>query len=271
MTETTGDATTPSWYDVLGVEPTLDADEIREAWRAQIADLDPSERRFRALNQAAEVLLDPQRRAAHDEELASPATVSLTKPTRTRKPKVTSQPTSDPVTTITEPPSPTRVLPGWLIAGAAVLAAASVVLAAVLFTTRPGGETAEEAARTAEAAAQRGIVPVLSYDYRHLDKDSAAAQQYLTSSYFNDDYSKLFALIKQNAPGTQTVVTTSVVASGIVRSGTDRVQVLLFLDRPTTNKLTKTPVIYKDQVTVTMAKVDGDWLIDELRTTPAQS
>ena len=49
----------PSWYDLLGVEPDASADEIRAAWKAAIADLDPGDRRFRALNQAAEVLLDP--------------------------------------------------------------------------------------------------------------------------------------------------------------------------------------------------------------------
>ena len=44
------------------------------------------------------------------------------------------------------------------------------------------------------------------------------------------------------------------VASGIVRSGEDRVQVLVFVNRPTTNKPTTEPVVYKDQVTVTMER-----------------
>ena len=52
-------APTPSWYDLLGVEPDASADEIRAAWKSSIADLDPSDRRFRTMNQAAEVLLDP--------------------------------------------------------------------------------------------------------------------------------------------------------------------------------------------------------------------
>ncbi len=60
----------PSWYDVLDVEPDASPEEIRAAWRAGIADLDPTERRFRSLNQAAEVLLDEQSRAAYDAELA---------------------------------------------------------------------------------------------------------------------------------------------------------------------------------------------------------
>jgi Mce-associated membrane protein len=46
--------------------------------------------------------------------------------------------------------------------------------------------------------------------------------------------------------------------------------VLLFLDRPTTNKQTTEPVVYKDQATVTMQRVDGEWLVDDLVTSPAQ-
>src|SRR5689334_13823552 len=57
--------TTP-WYDVLDVEPTASTDEIRAAWRAAVADLDPTARRFRLYNEAAEVLLDPERRAEYD-------------------------------------------------------------------------------------------------------------------------------------------------------------------------------------------------------------
>ena len=55
-------------YDVLDVEPSATADEIRTAWRSAVADLDPTDRRFRVYNQAAEVLLDRVRRSAYDAE-----------------------------------------------------------------------------------------------------------------------------------------------------------------------------------------------------------
>src|SRR4051794_19881264 len=60
---------TANLYDVLDVEPTSRPEEIRAAWRAAVADLDPTERRFRVYNQAAEVLLDPSRRTSYDAEL----------------------------------------------------------------------------------------------------------------------------------------------------------------------------------------------------------
>ena len=61
---------TPSWYDVLDVAPDATEAEIRAAWRSAIADLDPSDRRFRVLNQAAEVLLDRKGRETYDAGLA---------------------------------------------------------------------------------------------------------------------------------------------------------------------------------------------------------
>ena len=65
--------TAPNWYDVLDVDATASTEEIRVAWRDAIADLTPADRRFRLYNQAAEVLLDPERRAAHDAVLAEEA------------------------------------------------------------------------------------------------------------------------------------------------------------------------------------------------------
>jgi Mce-associated membrane protein len=58
-----------SLYDLLDVDRDASPEQIRTAWKGAIADLDPSDRRFRAYNQAAEVLLDPERRATYNAEL----------------------------------------------------------------------------------------------------------------------------------------------------------------------------------------------------------
>jgi Mce-associated membrane protein len=63
--------TSPTWYDLLDVEPDAATDDIRAAWKSAIADLDPTDRRFRTLNEAAAVLLDEKKRAAYDAELAA--------------------------------------------------------------------------------------------------------------------------------------------------------------------------------------------------------
>lgn len=57
-------------YDLLNVDESATTDEIRAAWKAAIADLEPSDRRFRAYNDAAGVLLDDGKRASYDAGLA---------------------------------------------------------------------------------------------------------------------------------------------------------------------------------------------------------
>lgn len=61
----------PTWYDLLDVEPDATTDEIRAAWKSAIEDLEPTDRRFRTLNEAAAVLLDKDKREAYDAELAA--------------------------------------------------------------------------------------------------------------------------------------------------------------------------------------------------------
>ena len=50
----------PSWYDVLGVDPDASADEIRAAWRPRSPTSTRPTAASASLNQAAEVLLDPR-------------------------------------------------------------------------------------------------------------------------------------------------------------------------------------------------------------------
>jgi Mce-associated membrane protein len=299
----------PSWYDLLDVAPDASETEIRAAWKSAIGELDPTDRRFRVYNQAAEVLLDPKRRAAYDAELAAapvePSAPSATangsepapagQPTGTRAgaigaalgrlrrgPRATTDTPATAATADAAAPAATTTpagtgaggtgravpwVPGWVLAVVAVLTAASVAAAAWMGFTQPSDASVEDSTRAAQSAAERAIGPILSYDYRHLDEDQQAAESYMTSGY-RDDYDKVYAVIKQNAPNTHTVVKTDVVASGIVRSGEDRVEVLLFVNRPTTNKQLTQPQVYKDQVRVQMEKVGGDWLVDCMITTP---
>ncbi|MDF1606023.1 DnaJ domain-containing protein [Nocardioides sp. YIM 152315] len=244
---------TPSWYDLLGVEAGASEDEIRVAWRAAIADLDPTDRRFGSLNRAAEVLLDADRRAAYDAELAAQA------------PGPEPEPEPEPAPA---PAAPTgrRVVPGWLLVGVAVVTLLVAGAAAVVAATVPSDRAVEDASAEARAAAERAIVPILSYDARHLDESRAAAQAHLTGDY-REEYDKLFdGVIQQNAPSTGTVVEAELVRSGLVRADDDRAQVFLLVDQTRTNKAEKRPVVYKNWVTVTMEKVDGDWLVAGLDT-----
>jgi Mce-associated membrane protein len=286
----------PSLYDLLDVDSTASDTEIRAAWKTAIADLDPSDRRFRAYNQAAEVLLDPDRRAAYDAELTTaddqaqehaapaghgppPATSSEAEQTpapregpgkaglgsrltglkgRLARPRPAADGTSAGVAR--------GPVPAWLLIGLAVVVA-GLIAGVVYFANQPSDTEIEESTRAAQSAAERAIVPVLSYDAKTLDEDQAAAQAQMTSDY-RKKYDQLFEAIKDNAPRTGTSVSAEVIASGIVRSGEDRAEILLFVNRPTTNKSRPEPVVFRDQVTVTMQRVGGDWLVDDLTTSP---
>lgn len=267
MTGPTPAATpTPSWYDLLGVAPDASADEIRAVWRAQIADLDPTDRRFAVFNQAAEVLLDPTRRAAYDAELA-PAT-AVAEPGPEHEPVVEAEPEAAVVPSGADAPSGARValVPGWLLLAVALLTLALVATAVVLWVREPSAGDVEADARAAQAAAERAVVPILSYDATHLDESKAAAQQYLTGK-LREDYDRIFTgLIEKNAPSTRTVVTATLVRSSIVRADEGHAQVFLLVNQTRTNKKYTEPEVYKNWVTLTMDEVDGSWLVADMST-----
>jgi Mce-associated membrane protein len=257
----------PTWYDLLDVSRDASTEEVRDAWKTQIADLEPGDRRFDARNRAARVLLDPAARAAYDAELAE--VTDRTEPLDDAEP-VVERPG------VVDASGPSRAsadrdrsgAPSWLLAGLTIVAAGLVAATAWTWTTSEDSGD-DPAARAAQVAAERAVVPVLSYDHERLEEDQAAAQALMTGRY-REEYDKLFTVLEENAPQTQTVVSASVVASGIVRASDERVQVLVFVDRPTTNKLSAEPVVYKDQVTVSMQLVDDEWLVDDLATSPVQ-
>lgn len=254
-------------YDLLDVDRHASDDQIRAAWKSAIADLNPGDRRFRAYNQAAEVLLDPESRAAYDAELAAEESARDPGPPAPA-PATTPTPAGGPTAPEAAPAQRTGGgVPLWLLLVVATLALVLTAATAYVWT-RPSDEGVEEATRTAQSAAERAIVPILSYDAATLDEDQEAAHSYMTSDYRKDDYDPLFQVLRDNAPATGTRVEAEVIASGIVRSGEDRVDILLFVNRPTTNKQQREPVVYKDQVTVTMEKVGDDWLVDDMVTSP---
>ena len=267
----------PTWYDVLDVPRDASTDEIRDAWKTQIADLEPGDRRFDALNRAAKVLLDPEARAAYDAEHPQRESVDEGAATSTSGDEEAVATTSGDEGAARSPsgeegavasPSSGGV-PTWLLTGLAIVAAGLVAATLWMWLAGDASDGDQSPARDAQVAAERAVVPVLSYDYEHLDADQKAAQALMTGKY-REEYDKLFTVLEDNAPETRTKVTASVIASGIVRATDDRVQVLVFVDRPTTNKLSAEPVVYKDQVTLSMQLVDGEWLVDDLITSPVQ-
>lgn len=249
----------PHWYDLLDVDRDATSEEIRIAWKSSIADLDPSDRRFRVLNEAAEILLDPQRRAAYDATLVEEEIAEVEEEQVGEDEPGESEDAAE----VTPERTGGR---GRRIALVALLALVTlaVVCATIFAWTRPG--PVDESA--AQSAAEVAVIPLLSYDYRTLDADAAAARSYMTDDY-RTKYDQLFEVIQEFAPTTETVVTVEIVASGVVRSSDTRVDVLLFVNRPTSRKKPTPLEVYRDQATLRMVLVDGEWLVDDVITTPA--
>ena len=109
---------------------------------------------------------------------------------------------------------------------------AALLAFAGYLVTQPSDDSIATATSDAQGAAERAATTILAYDYRHLDEDQKAAGALMTPAY-QKKYDALFAQIAANAPEVKAIVTADVVASGIVRSGSDRVQVLVFVNRPT--------------------------------------
>lgn len=268
-----------SWYDVLGVDRSASAEEIREVWKKAIADLEPTDRRFRACNEAAEILLDPARRAAYDAELEpEPEPVSLTKPELPEE-----EPSGEPLAvaeaTAEEAPTGAWLVPAWLLMSLA--GAILVLLASSLFAVKYGDTdvdllawvrgdettTAEDSADEAIQAAQKSVPLVLSYDYRTLERDHDRAVRVLTGDQLTDYESNWTDGIAPNAAKVKAVVATTVPESGIGLSNVsrdgDRVELLVVVDSQTRNvKVTNRQTL---GLTVVMVRKNGEWLIEDLK------
>ena len=153
-------------------------------------------------------------------------------------------------------------LPSWVRVGLVALLAASLAVGGVLLVQQRDHDARQRAGEQALAAARSAAVAVLSYDYRHLDADFAAAQA-LTAQPFTAEYQRTTAkAVKPVATKNAAVVKASVSAAGVVRAGTDRVVVLAFVNQTTTSSRLQRPQVDQNRVELTMVRRDdGRWLI----------
>lgn len=267
-------------YAVLGVARDASTDEIRAAWKGAVADMDPTDPKLNVFNQAGAVLLDPAKREKYDATLAGDEAEDEPEDEAGHEADEAGHAEAAP-TVVPAPPTPAaspvvapsavsrRPVPTWLLtllAGLTVVAVLAAVFVAQPLGERLSGVRSQQRLVDAADAAEKAAVPVLSYDYRHLAQDKKAASARMTSS-FRKDYDQTFTLIEQNAPAAQAVVAATVLGSAIAGNSEKGVDVLLFVDRPTSRKGAKEPVVYRDQVTFSMRLVDGEWLVDDMRTT----
>ncbi|NEA76179.1 hypothetical protein [Streptomyces sp. SID13588] len=158
---------------------------------------------------------------------------------------------------------------GILSAVLAVLVVAGLVVTATLGWHYREAERTRQA-RTQALAVVRDAAPViLSYDYRHLDKDFAAANRYLTGS-FREEYGKTTTtLVAPTARKYQGVVKATVAkppaggppAVSVVSGSPDKVVVLLFMNQVTTSTKVSGPRLDLNRVRMTLTRTDQGWKV----------
>jgi Mce-associated membrane protein len=142
-----------------------------------------------------------------------------------------------------------------------VLALALVAAAGILAYRVHEDQAADSARGAATAAARTAARQVLSYDHRHLDADFAGASKLLTGP-FKDQYARTTrTVVRPTAVKYQAVVKADVVATSVIRGTGDRVVLLLFVNQTTTSTRLSGPRVDLNRVRMTMAKVDGKWLV----------
>ncbi|MET9757562.1 hypothetical protein ABZ016_00660 [Streptomyces sp. NPDC006372] len=151
---------------------------------------------------------------------------------------------------------------------AALLVIALVALAALGWRYRDGRLT--ETARTEALTAAREAAPiVLSYDYRHLDKDFSRARAHLTGD-FRDEYGKTTKTVVAPTAGKYHGVVKATVATpgpggapaaSVVSASRDKVVVLLFVNQVTESTQVSGSRLDLNRVRMTMERADGGWKV----------
>lgn len=284
-----------TWYELLGVAQDAPADEIKRAWRDATDKFEPGSgtSQFRLFNEAADVLLNPERRAAYDAELAGaePGTVEAEPEPPAETPEVVvpvdagdeeaadAGPDAEPTPAVDESEAPkgTGLLARldrsfvWVALICAPIIIAAVVLAAVTHHSASEKVDTWEAGKEAAATADRALTSVLGYDYRKMDSDEERAVRFLTPEYAKK-FKKTFSLLTTGPDGevgpavkTKTVVSADVLGTGVMDAEPDRVRVVAFVNQAAT-KGEASPSIFQNRVVVTMVRRGDTWLIDDVKT-----
>jgi Mce-associated membrane protein len=167
-------------------------------------------------------------------------------------------------------PSTRRRTPGspWLAAGvaAAVLAATATALAGVVTARVSSANAVEHTRSEVIGAATSGVATVLSYDYRHLDANFAAAERLLTPRFRKQYDDTTGKGVRPLAAKYKAISSADVSAAGVVDAQRDRAVVLVFVNQTVTNSQLTAPRLDRSRIDVTLVRSNGRWLIDKLTT-----
>ena len=145
----------------------------------------------------------------------------------------------------------------------ALLAAGGLAAWLYFSQYRPDQATDEAAAQSAIDAARDGTVAMLSYKPDTLDRDFAAARSHLTGDFLNyyDTFTK--QVVRPAARDKAVTTTAQVVGAAATELHPKSAVVLVFVNQVTTSKERPDPSAAASSVLVSLAKVQGTWLINK--------
>lgn len=139
----------------------------------------------------------------------------------------------------------------------------SGALAAWLYVTqyRADQQTDATAVQAVTAAAQDGMIALLSYKSETLDQDVAAAKSHLTGDFVSDYEKRVREVVAPAVKGRGVVTSAQVIGAAVSELHPDSAVVLLFIKLVTVSKDRPDTASESSSVQVSLTKVHGHWLI----------
>jgi len=159
-----------------------------------------------------------------------------------------------------------RRRPRLVVAGLGALALVLAVLAGFLVQTlnRSGDEEAKRQA--ALDAARDDVRAILAYDYRHLDKDYAAARAVITGPLRKEyDATAATKKMSDDRVALKASLVSEVLNAAIETSSGDRATALVFVNRTVRGTVFATPQVTLDRIEMTLVRQHGKWLVEKLQ------
>ncbi|KPC60186.1 hypothetical protein [Streptomyces chattanoogensis] len=167
---------------------------------------------------------------------------------------------------------PARRISGAVTAVLAALVVAGLVAAAMLGWEYREDRRTQQARTEALAVARKAAPEILSYDYRHLDRDFAKARAHLTGSFAGKYRKTTTRVVAPTAEKYRGVVTATVAkppaggapAASVVSASPEKVVVLVFMNQVTNSTQVSGPRLDLNRVRMTLVDTSGGWKVSAL-------
>lgn len=192
-----------------------------------------------------------------------PAPVPDPAPTPTSG-SVPAQSAPEPTPTPGSAPRPRRGW--WLVATAAVVVVALAVVTTLLMVDWRRAQARANAVAEVPSLAKTYAAKILSYDYRHIRADAAAASGVTTGDYRGQYRQSMDQLIIPQATQVHAVVQAEVIDAGVTSVSDDGHQavVLVYANQTVTNTRIKGSRVDQVRVRLTMVRAGHGWRVSKV-------